>query len=167
MATRRYRKNNKRSLKKRGSRRRKNARSSRRMRGGLDCTAQPDSWGKKSSCKYNFEVGKQYTDPNDAKIYTFLYYSTYSKNNVIYFIYIFKDNKKQDEIIKEYKMQGIDDVDENIIKSIDGTSVINNSEILISKKKKLIKAIPTNLGYVKKDQTDDSNFLDRIQINSV
>lgn len=166
MATRRYRKRKK-SLKKRVSRRRKNVRSSRRMRGGMVCNPQPPSYGRITSCKYDFKVGEQYTDPNDAKIYTFLKYSTYTKDNVIYFFYIFKDNQKQDEIIQQYKDNQIDDVDENKIKNIDGNSVINDSKIIISnnKSKETITVEPTNLGYVKKYQPDDSDFLDRIRKN--
>jgi len=57
MATRRYRKNNKRSLKKRGSRRRKNIRSSRRMRGGIECVKNNDNL-----CEFNFEKDKYYKD---------------------------------------------------------------------------------------------------------
>lgn len=73
MATRRYRKRSKKSLKKRVSRRRKNVRSSRRMRGGtIECKEQ--SFGP---CKYELKTGNLYedttsTEPLNYRLYKFV-----------------------------------------------------------------------------------------------
>ena len=73
MATRRYRKRSKKSLKKRGSRRRKNVRSSRRMRGGnIKCKPQENG-----PCKYELKEGRIYEDttskePLNYRLYKFV-----------------------------------------------------------------------------------------------
>ena len=79
MATRRYRKRSKKSLKKRTSKRRKNVRSSRRMRGGLECTKNNNQL-----CEFGFVKGQNYKDSSvneqtliwqnkNPTIYEFLY----------------------------------------------------------------------------------------------
>lgn len=98
MATRRYRKRSKKSLKKRVSRRRKNVRSSRRMRGGLECKENKimGCWGN-SYCKYNLVEGKLYQNSKDTKTYKFISSKisddqiTHDNKKYCIYEYVFKD----------------------------------------------------------------------------
>ena len=168
MTTRRYRKHsNKRSLKKRGSRTRKNVRSSRRMRGGeIECKTQPSSWGNTSDCKYDFVVGKQYTDPTDTKIYTFIGSMSSTKDKKINYIYYFKDNQENDEIVKKIQ---VTEKNSDIITQIQNMTVadIYGNKSIYNNGKNV-----DNFGYVAKtphvnkvlNQDIDKQFLDRLTL---
>ena len=127
MATRRYRKSKK-NLKKRGSRRKKNIRSSRRMRGGLTCVSNIE----KRFCEYSFENNKVYIDKQNNE-YTFDKLETEPQlNNASGVCGKYFFNKKMDENKKlKYGIKDNDARDEIIMNSCNtADQIILNSLIL-------------------------------------
>ena len=137
------------------------------MRGGLECTDQPSSWGNTSDCKYDFVDGKQYTDPNDKKIYTFIGSTSSTKDTKINYTYYFKDNQENDKIVTE-----IQNTEKNptIIDQIQNMTVAD----IYGKKSVLIKGKTiVSFGYVAKtpnvslllnSKDIDKEFLDRLTL---